>query len=175
MDKTVINTPDAPAPIGPYNQAILSGNTLYVSGQIAIDPQSGNMITDNITDETHQVMKNLGSILKAAGFDYNKVVKCSIFVNAALLKTRFCLGIANSVVQNDAKKISDPLPCFTRNVSHRRAEIAFIGEQYQGCRQDLVTGIRWFFPYDFLHRHRLERTFVLVKCYLPSIPAIDHG
>jgi 2-iminobutanoate/2-iminopropanoate deaminase len=59
MDKTVINTPDAPAPIGPYNQAILSGNTLYVSGQIAIEPSSGNMITDNIDEETHQVMKNL--------------------------------------------------------------------------------------------------------------------
>ena len=81
MDKTVINTPDAPAPIGPYNQAILSGNTLYVSGQIAIDPQSGNMITDDIDNETHQVMKNLGSILKAAGFGYDQVVKCSIFVS----------------------------------------------------------------------------------------------
>ena len=81
MDKTVINTPDAPAPIGPYNQAIRSGNTLYVSGQIAIDPPSGNMITDNIDDETHQVMKNLGNILKAAGFEFGQVVKCTIFVN----------------------------------------------------------------------------------------------
>jgi 2-iminobutanoate/2-iminopropanoate deaminase len=81
MDKTVINTPDAPAPIGPYNQAILSGNTLYVSGQIAIEPSSGNMITDNIDEETHQVMKNLGNILKAAGLDYGHVVKCTIFVN----------------------------------------------------------------------------------------------
>ena len=81
MDKTVINTPDAPAPIGPYNQAILSGDTLYVSGQIAIDPQSGEMITGDISSETHQVMKNLGSILQAAGLDFSHVVKCTIFVN----------------------------------------------------------------------------------------------
>jgi len=81
MDKTVINTPNAPAPIGPYNQAILAGNTLYISGQIAIEPSSGEMNTDNIDDETHQVMKNLGNILKAAGFDFGHVVKCTIFVN----------------------------------------------------------------------------------------------
>lgn len=81
MDKTVINTPNAPAPIGPYNQAILSGNTLYVSGQIAIDPQTGKMITEEINSETHQVMKNLEGILQAAGFDFSHVVKCTIFVN----------------------------------------------------------------------------------------------
>lgn len=81
MDKTIINTPKAPAPIGPYNQAILSNDTLYVSGQIAINPESGNMITDNIDSETHQVMKNLGSILHEAGLSYQNVVKCSIFVN----------------------------------------------------------------------------------------------
>lgn len=81
MNKTIINTPDAPAPIGPYNQAVLAGNTLYVSGQIAIDPPTGNMILDNIDDETHQVMKNLGNILQAAGFEFGNVVKCTIFVN----------------------------------------------------------------------------------------------
>ena len=81
MDKTIINTPKAPAPIGPYNQAILSNDTLYVSGQIAINPESGDMITDNIDSETHQVMKNLGSILHEAGLSYQNVVKCSIFVN----------------------------------------------------------------------------------------------
>ena len=81
MDKRIIKTKNAPAPIGPYNQAIFSGNTLYVSGQIAIDPVTGNMITDNIDAETHQVMKNLGNILQAAGLNYNHVVKCTIFVN----------------------------------------------------------------------------------------------
>ena len=81
MDKTIINTTQAPAPIGPYNQAVLVGNTLYVSGQIAIDPQSGKMVIDDIDSETHQVMKNLGKILDAAGADYSKVVKCTIFVS----------------------------------------------------------------------------------------------
>ena len=81
MDKRIIKTKNAPAPIGPYNQAIFSGNTLYVSGQIAIDPVTGNMISDNIDAETHQVMKNLGNILQAAGLNYNHVVKCTIFVN----------------------------------------------------------------------------------------------
>ncbi|MEK6476105.1 RidA family protein [Catalinimonas sp. 4WD22] len=80
MAKEVINTSEAPAPIGPYSQAIKSGNMLYVSGQIALDTASGELINDNITEETHQVMKNLESILRAAGADFSQVVKCSIFV-----------------------------------------------------------------------------------------------
>ena len=81
MNKTVINTSNAPAPIGPYNQAILTGNTLYVSGQIPIDPSSGEMIVNSIEEETRMVMSNLGKILEKAGMDYNNVVKCTIFVN----------------------------------------------------------------------------------------------
>jgi len=81
MNKTVINTSNAPAPIGPYNQAILTGNTLYVSGQIPIDPSSGEMIVNSIEEETRMVMTNLGKILEKAGLDYNNVVKCTIFVN----------------------------------------------------------------------------------------------
>jgi len=81
MNKTVINTSNAPAPIGPYNQAILTGNTLYVSGQIPIDPSSGEMIVNSIEEETRMVMTNLGKILEKAGMDYNNVVKCTIFVN----------------------------------------------------------------------------------------------
>lgn len=78
--KTIIHNPEAPAPVGPYNQAILSGNTLYVSGQIAIRQSMGTIIMDTIEDETHQVMKNLGYILEAAGMTYENVVKCSVFV-----------------------------------------------------------------------------------------------
>lgn len=81
MDKNIINTPDAPAPIGPYNQAVQVNGTLYVSGQIAIVPETNSMATDDIDTETHQVMKNLGNILKAAGYEYGDVVKCTIFVN----------------------------------------------------------------------------------------------
>ena len=80
MNKTIIITEKAPAPIGPYSQAILSSDTLYASGQIAIDASTGDMINSDITAETHQVMKNMGYILKAAGMDYSNVVKCGIFV-----------------------------------------------------------------------------------------------
>lgn len=77
----IINTENAPAPIGPYSQSVLAGNTLYVSGQIALMPESGDLLTDNIEDETHQVMKNLGAILKEVGGDYSNIAKCSIFVS----------------------------------------------------------------------------------------------
>lgn len=82
MEKKVIHTTEAPAPIGPYSQAILAGKTLYVSGQIAIDATSGELINDNITEETHQVMKNLEAILRAAGAGFDNVVKCSIFIKS---------------------------------------------------------------------------------------------
>ncbi|MFA0962106.1 RidA family protein [Roseivirga sp. BDSF3-8] len=80
MAKSIIRTQDAPAPIGPYSQAVLAGNTLYVSGQIALDPDSGELINDNITEETHAVMKNMEAVLAAAGMSFSNVVKCSIFV-----------------------------------------------------------------------------------------------
>jgi 2-iminobutanoate/2-iminopropanoate deaminase len=80
MSKQIIKTKEAPAPIGPYNQAVLAGNTLYVSGQIALDAQTGELINENITEETHQVMKNLEAILSEAGLGFSDVVKCSIFV-----------------------------------------------------------------------------------------------
>ncbi|MEO0334352.1 MAG: RidA family protein [Bacteroidota bacterium] len=80
MPKQIIQTSEAPAPIGPYNQAILAGDTLYVSGQIASDVASGELLTDNITQETHQVMKNLEAILRTAEMQFSNVVKCSIFI-----------------------------------------------------------------------------------------------
>lgn len=78
--KKIIFTEKAPAPIGPYNQAVLSGNTLYASGQIAINPESGELITENINDETNQVMKNIAAILEAAGMTFENVVKSTIFI-----------------------------------------------------------------------------------------------
>lgn len=80
MSKKIIQTNAAPAPIGPYNQAVMAGNTLYVSGQIALDADSGELINENIVEETHQVMKNLEAILSEAGLSFQDVVKCSIFV-----------------------------------------------------------------------------------------------
>lgn len=80
MGKRIINSQNAPAPIGPYSQAVLFGNTLYCSGQIAIDPQSGKLNMQDLDSETEQVMHNLKAILKEAEMDFSNVVKCSIFL-----------------------------------------------------------------------------------------------
>lgn len=79
--KEIIKTNDAPAPIGAYSQAILSNGTLYISGQIAINPVSNELEQENIEEETEQVMRNLKAILNAAGMDYDNVVKSSIFIS----------------------------------------------------------------------------------------------
>ena len=78
--KIIINTPDAPAPIGPYNQAVMVHGTLYVSGQIPLNPATGKLVEGEIKDQALQVMKNLGAILNAAGMDFSNVVKSSIFL-----------------------------------------------------------------------------------------------
>jgi len=80
MSKTIINTPNAPAPIGPYNQAVLTGDTLFISGQICIDPATGNLKNKDIQEETHQVMHNLKAILQEAAMDFSHVVKTTIFI-----------------------------------------------------------------------------------------------
>ena len=79
--KKIINTNNSPAPIGPYNQAILKNNMLFVSGQIALDPISMTLNNSSIKDETHQVMKNLKNILFEAEMDFKNVVKSSIFLS----------------------------------------------------------------------------------------------
>lgn len=80
MSKEIIFSKEAPAPIGPYSQAVKAGNTLYVSGQISLDADSGELINENITEETHAVMKNLEAVLRAAGYEFADVVKCTIFI-----------------------------------------------------------------------------------------------
>jgi 2-iminobutanoate/2-iminopropanoate deaminase len=80
MEKEIIYTSEAPAPIGPYSQAVKAGNTLYISGQIALDAESGDLINENITEETHAVMKNLEAVLRQAGYGFENVVKCTIFI-----------------------------------------------------------------------------------------------
>ena len=79
--KTIITTKKAPAPIGPYNQAVLTGNTLYTSGQIAINPESGALVLDNIQSETRQVMENMKQVLLAADMTFENVIKASIFIS----------------------------------------------------------------------------------------------
>ena len=78
--KKIISTPHAPDAIGPYSQAILAGGVLYTAGQIAIVPETGELDLSNITAETHQVMKNLESVLSAAEMDFSNVAKCTIFL-----------------------------------------------------------------------------------------------
>ena len=80
MEKQIINTTNAPAPIGPYNQAVKAGNMLFVSGQIALHPETNQLMTEDITSETHQVMHNLKNILSAAGMDFSDVLKTTIFI-----------------------------------------------------------------------------------------------
>lgn len=81
MSHKIINSESAPAPVGPYNHSVLANGTLYVSGQIAINPLDGKLVTDNIPAETHQVFSNLKAILNAADMDLSNVVKCSVFVS----------------------------------------------------------------------------------------------
>ena len=107
--KNAILTTNAPAPIGPYSQAIQAGDTVYISGQIAIDPSTGDLITSSIEEETHQVLKNVGAILEAAGLTYENVVSCSVFIKDmelfgrinAVYTTYFSTGIppARALVQ----------------------------------------------------------------------------
>lgn len=80
MEKKVIRTNNAPAPIGPYNQAIQYGDMLFVSGQIALDPATGELVQEDIQAEARQVMENLKAVLAAAGMDFSNVIKSTIFL-----------------------------------------------------------------------------------------------
>jgi 2-iminobutanoate/2-iminopropanoate deaminase len=81
MERTIIHTADAPAPIGPYNQAVQAGNLVFISGQVALDPLTGEMNNADLITETHQVMKNLKAVLNAAGCDFSNIVKTTIFLS----------------------------------------------------------------------------------------------
>ena len=78
--KKIISTTEAPAAIGPYSQAVITNGMLYASGQIPIDPKSGNVVSGDITEETRRVMQNVGAILSAAGLDYTDVIKTTVFL-----------------------------------------------------------------------------------------------
>ena len=80
MDKQVIHTDKAPAAVGPYSQAIRTGNMLYTAGQVAIDPSVGKLIDGDVTDQTHQVLRNLTAVLEAAGTDLSHIVKTTVFL-----------------------------------------------------------------------------------------------
>lgn len=80
MTKKIIQTEKAPSPIGPYSQSVMANNVLYVSGQIAINPATNQLVMDSIIEETKQVMRNIEAILSATGMNFSNVLKCSIFL-----------------------------------------------------------------------------------------------
>jgi len=82
MKKTIINTVSAPAPIGPYSQAVKAGKFLFISGQIALNPVTNQLVTNNITEETTQVMQNIGAILGASEMNFGHIVKTTIFLKS---------------------------------------------------------------------------------------------
>lgn len=88
MEKKIVNTKSAPAPIGPYSQAVKAGNLLFVSGQVAIDPVTGTVEAKDITAETQLVMKNVGAILREAGVGFGNVIKTTIFLSDMSLFTQ---------------------------------------------------------------------------------------
>jgi 2-iminobutanoate/2-iminopropanoate deaminase len=117
MTKTIINTKHAPAPIGPYNQAVMINGTLYVSGQIAINPETGELELGNIEDETRQVMKNLRAILLEAGMDFSHVVKCSIFLSSMNNFTKVN-GVYGEVFTSDfPARETVEVSCLPKNVN----------------------------------------------------------
>lgn len=81
MGKQIINTVNAPAPIGPYSQAVMVGNMLFISGQVALKPGSGELANADVIEETHQVMQNLKAVLAEAGMDFSNVAKTTIFLS----------------------------------------------------------------------------------------------
>ena len=124
--KKIITIKNAPAPVGPYSQAILHGNTLYSSGQIAIDPNTNELVLSSIEEETHQVMKNIKAILEAAQMNWNHVIKCSIF-----LSDMNNFGIINEIYAsyfsiNFPARETVEVACLPKNVN---VEISFIAIQ----------------------------------------------
>lgn len=124
--KKIVLSEAAPAPIGPYSQAVVHGDTLYVSGQIAIDQSTGNMITSNIEEETDQVMKNLGFILKEAGADYNQIIKCSIFVSDMSNFAKINEVYGKYFPENPPARETVEVSCLPKNVNVEISCIAYL-------------------------------------------------
>jgi 2-iminobutanoate/2-iminopropanoate deaminase len=122
----IINTSFAPAPIGPYSQAIKAGNTLYCSGQIALDPSSGELRMDTIEVETRQVLENLKAVLNAAGANMQHVVKCSIFLSDmnqfATVNAIYAEYFGASCPARETVEVA----CLPKNVNVEISAIAFL-------------------------------------------------
>ncbi len=125
--KKIISTPNAPKAIGPYSQAILINNTLYCSGQIAINPEDEELITSDITTETKQVMKNLGAVLEEAEMSFENVVKCSIFMKNILQYTEINQVYAEYFDKNPPAREAVEVSVLPKNVN---VEISLIAVKY---------------------------------------------
>ncbi len=121
--KKIITIKNAPAPVGPYSQAIKHGDTLYSSGQIAIDPLTNELVLNSIDEETHQVMKNIAAILEAAQMNWNHVIKCSIFLsdmnNFEIINSVYSSYFEQSYPARETVEVA----CLPKNVN---VEISFI-------------------------------------------------
>lgn len=121
--KKIITIKNAPEPVGPYSQAILHGDTLYSSGQIAIDPKTNSLILDSIEKETHQVMKNIEAILDAAKMNWENVIKCSIFLSDMNNFSEINEIYASYFTNNYPARETVEVACLPKNVN---VEISFI-------------------------------------------------
>lgn len=122
--KKIIKTENAPAPIGPYNQAVLANGTLYVSGNIAINPESGELVMDSIKAETKQVMDNLKAVLKEADMDFSHVVKCSIFISDMNNFTEINEVYGSYFLSNYPARETVEVSCLPKNVNVEISAIA---------------------------------------------------
>ena len=121
--KTIINSKNAPSPIGPYSQAVLSGNTLFASGQIAINPKTGELNMDSIEVETEQVMQNIKAVLQEANMTFENIVKCSIFLSSMDSFSRVNEVYGKYFPINPPARETVEVSCLPKNVN---VEISFI-------------------------------------------------
>ena len=121
--KTIINSKNAPAPIGPYSQAVLAGNTLFASGQIAINPTTGEIELSSIEAETEQVMQNIKAVLEEASMNFENIVKCSIFLSSMDNFSKVNDVYAKYFPSNPPARETVEVSCLPKNVN---VEISFV-------------------------------------------------
>ena len=125
--KVIVKTDNAPAPIGPYNQAVWAGNMLFVSGQVALNPQTGQLVMDDIETETRQVMNNIKAILTEAGVDFSHVVKTSIFLSDMGTFSRVNEVYGSYFTDNYPARETVQVSVLPRNVNIEISVIAYKG------------------------------------------------
>lgn len=121
--KKIIFTENAPAPIGPYSEAVMANGVLYASGQIAINPSTNELVMDTIENETEQVMKNIEAVLKEASMNFDNIVKCSIFLSSMDNFARVNAVYANYFTSNPPARETVEVSCLPKSVN---VEISFV-------------------------------------------------